>query len=79
MMWKPAWSLWITTSESLITLSMLIIAMGARVFTVSDAMLSSGSGFVTGEEVINFLIAGTIAWIAYLRGSLAIRKDLDQR
>ena len=79
LMWRPAWSLWVTTTESLLTLSMLIISMGARVFTVSDAMLETGTGVVTGEEIVNFIIAGGAAWIAYTRGSLAIQKGLNRR
>lgn len=79
IMWRPAWSLWVTTTESLITLSMLIISMGARVFTVSDTVLETGTGFVTAEEVVNFVIAGGAAWIAYTRGMLAIQNDLKRR
>ena len=79
LLWRPAWSLWVTTTESLITLSMLIISMGVRVFTVSDTMLSSGSGLITTEEIINFVIAGGAAWIAYTRGSLEIQRELKQR
>jgi hypothetical protein len=79
MMWRPAWSLWVTTTESLITLSMLIVSMGARVFTISDSMLTTGTGFVTSEEIVNFIIAGGVAWAAYTRGSLAIQQDLKRR
>jgi hypothetical protein len=79
IMWRPAWSLWVTTTESLITLSMLIISMGARVFTVSDTMLETGTGFVTAEEIVNFILAGGVAWIAYTRGILAIQNELKRR
>ena len=79
MMWKPAWTLWVATTESLITLSMLIISMGTRVFTVTDAMLTSGTGFITGEEIINFVIAGGIAWMAWFRGTMAIQEDLRRQ
>lgn len=79
MVWRPAWSLWVATTESLMTLSMLIISMGMRVMTVSDSMLKTGSGFVTTEEIINFVIAGGAAWIAYTRGTLAIQSELKRR
>jgi hypothetical protein len=79
MMWRPAWSLWVATTESLITLSLLIVSMGVRVMTVSDSLLSTGSGFVTTEEIINFVIAGGAAWIAYTRGTLAIQSELRRR
>jgi hypothetical protein len=38
--------------------------------------LSTGAGIVTTEEIINFLIAGGAAFIAYTRGTLAIQKQL---
>ncbi|MDA0679971.1 MAG: hypothetical protein O3A13_03550 [Proteobacteria bacterium] len=76
MFWRPAWSTWVATSESLVTLSMLIITMGARVMNITDSMLSTGAGIVTTEEIINFLIAGGAAFIAYTRGTLAIQKQL---
>lgn len=79
MIWRPVWSTWVATSESLITLSMLIITMGTRVMTVSDSMLSTGSGFVTTEEVINFVIAGGAAFIAYTRGTWAIQRELNRK
>lgn len=79
MVWRPAWTLWVATTESLITLSMLIISMGARVFTISDTMLSTGAGFVTTEEIINFMIAGGIAWTAWQRGAMAIKDELRRR
>ncbi|MGI9205490.1 MAG: hypothetical protein ACR2Q3_15860 [Woeseiaceae bacterium] len=79
MVWRPDWSQWIATLESLLTLSMLIIAMGVRVMTVSDTMLTTGAGFITSEEVINFIISGGAAWIAYTRGAQVIHKDLQNR
>jgi len=79
MVWRPAWSLWIATIESTITLSMLIISMGTRVFTISDSMLTTGTGFVTTEEVINFVIVGGIAWIAWFRGTQAIQEHLGRK
>ena len=79
MVWRPNWSNWIATGESLLTLSMLIISMGARVMTVSDTVLSSGEGFITSEELINFIISGGAAWIAYTRGTQAIQSDLRRR
>jgi len=79
MVWRPAWTLWVATTESLITLSLLIVSMGVRVMTVSDSLLSTGSGFVTTEEIINFVIAGGAAWIAYTRGTLAIQSELKRR
>jgi hypothetical protein len=79
MLWRPAWTDWIATLESLLTLSMLIISMGVRVMTVSDTLLSNGEGFITSEEIINFMISGGAAWIAYTRGIRAIQRDMRGR
>lgn len=79
MVWRPAWTLWIATSESLITLSMLIVSMGTRVFTITDTMLSTGAGIITTEEIVNFVIAGGVAWLAWFRGTMAIKNELRRR
>lgn len=74
--WRPALSPWVGTIESLFTLALLIVTMGVRVMTYSDTVLQTGAGFISGEEVINFVLAGGVAWIAYVRGSRAIQNDL---
>lgn len=79
IVWRPTWTLWVSTIESLVTLSMLIIAMGTRVFTLSDTMLSTGTGFVTTEEVMNFIIAGGMAWYAWYKGTMAIQDEFRRR
>lgn len=79
MVWRPAWTLWVATTESLITLSMLIISMGTRVLTYTDTMLSGSAGIITTEEIINFVIAGGIAWTAWFRGTMAIKDELRRR
>ena len=33
-------------------------------------------GVSTGKEVINFIIAGAVAWIGWFRGSQALQKSL---
>lgn len=75
IVWRPGWSLWIGTIESLLALSLLIITMGVRVMTVSEHMLQTGSGLVRMSEIMNFLIVGGAAWIAYMRGIHAIKKE----
>ena len=79
ILWRPGWSLWIGTIESLLALSLLIITMGVRVMTVSEQMLQTGAGLVRISEILNFLIVGGAAWIAYMRGILAIKKDAGIR
>ncbi len=76
MLWRPAWSTWVATAESLITLSMLIIAMGVRALTIPDTALTSSEEIVTMEEITNFVISGGVAWLAYVRGMQVIREDL---
>ena len=76
MLWRPTLSQLITTIESLITLSLLIIVMGARVLTYSDVLLDNGTEFITSAEIINFVISGGAAWIAYVRGAVALKQRL---
>ncbi len=73
MIWRPGWSLWIGTIESMLSLSLLIITMGVRVMTMSEQMLRTGSGLITISEIMNFFIVAGVAWLAYMRGVKAIQ------
>ena len=75
MIWRPVWSLWIGTLESMLSLSLLIGTMGVRVMTMSEQLLKTGSGLVTMSELMNFMIVGGVAYIAYWRGMQAIKKE----
>jgi hypothetical protein len=44
IIWRPAWSLWIGTIESMLSLSLLIVTMGVRVMTMSEQLLRTGTG-----------------------------------
>ena len=68
MLWKPAWSTAIVVVESLITLIALIINMALRSMIVTDAMLETGTGFVTTAEIINFVISGSVAYFSWQSG-----------
>ena len=70
MLWRPSWSSHIGAGESLLTLSLLIISMAARVLIVTDEMIEQGRGFVTVNELLNFMIAGTITYFSLMRGVL---------
>jgi hypothetical protein len=70
MLWRPSWSSHIGAGESLLTLSLLIISMAARVLIVTDEMIEQGRGFVTVNELLNFMIAGTITYFSLMRGML---------
>ena len=73
MIWRPAWRSWIGIAESLITLSLLIINMAARVVIVTDEMIESGRGFVTSAELVNFMIAAGIVYVGYLQQMQAVQ------
>lgn len=68
MLWRPAWTELIGAFESLVTLIALILSMGIRAIIVSDTMLEGTFNRVTFPEIINFLLAGGIAYIAWIRG-----------
>ena len=68
MLWKPAWSTAIGVVESLITLIALIINMALRSMIVTDAMLETGTGFVTTAEIVNFVISGSVAYFSWQLG-----------
>ena len=68
MVWKPTLTVAIGAVESLVTLVSLIVVMGLRVMVPNDRMLESGAGLVTMPEILNFIIAGGIAYIAWTQG-----------
>ena len=51
----PRWGTVIGITESLLTLSMLIISMAMRVLIVTDEMITEGRGYPTLSEIANFL------------------------
>ncbi len=68
MLWRPAWTVLVSAFESLVTLSALIISMGMRTLLVTDRVLETGTGLVTMPEIYNFLISGSVAYIAWVKG-----------
>jgi hypothetical protein len=68
MIWRPAWTELIGAFESLVTLVALILTMGMRTLIVTDQMLDGSVDLVTLPEIINFLLAGGIAYIAWAKG-----------
>jgi hypothetical protein len=67
-LWRPQWTTRVGTVESLVTLVALIINMAMRSMLVTDEMIATGQGVVTMAEIINFVIAGGAAYVAYVRG-----------
>jgi hypothetical protein len=68
MLWRPAWTTLVGTLESLVTLVALIFSMAVRVMIPNDAIFEENVGFVTVQEIINFLIAGFIAYYSWTTG-----------
>lgn len=73
MLWRPAWTTLIGTVESLVTLVALILSMALRVMIPNDAIFEEKEGFVSYQEIINFLIAGLIAYSSWTRGLRRLR------
>ena len=78
-LWRPAWSVAIATLESLVVLIGLIVSTALRVLVVTDTMLETGAGFVTLPQLVNFVISGTIAYAAWIRGSHELRRTHGTR
>ncbi|MDJ0751323.1 MAG: hypothetical protein QNJ11_17695 [Woeseiaceae bacterium] len=68
MMWRPAWTTLIGAFESLVTLIALILGMGLRVLVPNDAIFAENADIVTVQEIINFLISGSMAYLAWVKG-----------
>jgi hypothetical protein len=68
MLWRPAWTEIISAFESLVTMVALIISMGMRALLATDRMFEGSAELLTIEQVVNFLLAGGIAYIAWVRG-----------
>ena len=74
MLWRPAWDNAIGTVESLATLIALIFHMATRSMIVTDAMLETGTGFVTMAEIANFVISGSVAYFAWTQGMRSLTR-----
>ena len=73
MIWRPSWTTLIATFESLVTIIALIFSMGVRVLVPSDAIFDENASFVTYQEIINFMISGSIAYLSWIRGLKALQ------
>ena len=76
MLWQPAWTVLIGAFESLVTMVALIFAVAMKTLLVSDAMIEAGTGYVTMEQIVNFLISGSVADFAWIRGMDEIRRQI---
>jgi hypothetical protein len=74
MVWRPAWAIVISAVESLITLVAIILHMALRTMIVTEQMIETGQDYVTMSEIFNFMIAGGIAYVAWMRGMRELAK-----
>ena len=74
MLWRPGWTLVIATIESLVAVVALTFSMALRVMVVTDEMIETGVGFVTTEEVFNYLIVGGIAYFSWAQGIKSLKE-----
>ena len=73
MVWRPGWAALIGTFESLVTLIALILSMAVRVVVPNDAIFEENAAIVTVQEIINFLISGSVAYLAWVKGLKSLR------
>lgn len=73
MIWRPGWATLIGTFESLVTLVALILSMAIRVMVPNNAIFEENASFVTVQEILNFVISGSVAYFAWLQGLKKLR------
>ncbi len=78
MIWRPEWTTLIGAFESLVTLVALILSMAIRTMVVTDQMIETGTGYVTMEEIMNFMLAGSIAYLAWIKGISRLRDEISR-
>lgn len=69
---RPPWTTIVGAFESLVTLIGLILSFGMRVVLASDAALDGRTPYVSIQEVGNFLLSGSVAYLAWSRGMRAL-------
>ena len=71
IMWRRRWAVVIGSCESLLTVVALILSMAVRVMIPSDTAFAGS--FVTPQEILNFLISGSVAYLAWMQGLRAMQ------
>jgi hypothetical protein len=71
--WRPGWAAAIVTVESLTSLVALILSMALRIMVPNDAIFEEIGTIVTVEEIANFVIVGTVASFAWIRGMKTLK------
>ena len=75
MVWRPTWTTPISAFESLVTLVALILSVAIRTMVVTDQMIETGAGYLSYEEILNFLIVGGIAYLAWVKGISDLKQE----
>lgn len=75
MIWRPAWTTMVSALESLVTLIALILSMAVRTMVVTDQMIETGAGIVTPQEIVNFMLAGSVAYLSWVSRLNSIRRE----
>ncbi len=68
VLWRPRWTTLVGTFESLVTLVALILGMALRVMIPIDAIVGENAAIVTYQELVNFVISGSVAYLAWVTG-----------
>lgn len=68
IIWRPALASIVAMVESLVTLVALILTMAIRSMIITDEMIETGVGGVTMPEMINFMLAGGVAYYVWASG-----------
>ncbi|HEX5788158.1 MAG TPA: hypothetical protein VFY03_08260 [Woeseiaceae bacterium] len=75
MWYRPALTVPIATVESLVTLVALILGFGSRVLLATSPEGDAQAIAPDFPEILNFLLAGAAAYVAWWRGA----RDLERR
>lgn len=73
MLCRPAWTILVATFESLVTLVALILGMAIRVMVPPDDAFAGNASIVSFQQILNFLIAASVAYLAWIRGLRDLR------
>lgn len=80
LIWKrPEWATLVAVVESLLNVSAQILDMGIRVTTLTDAVIDGGRPPISSQEIINFLISGSVGYYGYWVRSRAATQTLKDR
>lgn len=70
----PQLTEFVGTFESLLALTALIVSFGARVTLGTAAALDDPGAIVTVSEVVNFVLAGGVAYLGWISASASLRE-----